>query len=116
MVSFSIQEDYWENFELQEADIEFLYNTLLELETPLTSAELIRLLVEERIQREKAVIEEQRSSGGDLYEPKGEYTTGQALIFPAVGWRRATVAQVRPGKNPDLGEFQVVEVTFDNGE
>jgi hypothetical protein len=34
MVSFSLREDYWDNFELKEDDIEFLYNDLLELETP----------------------------------------------------------------------------------
>lgn len=115
-VSFSIREDYWDSFELQEADIEFLYNYLLELETPLTSKELVRALVEERIQREKESIEEQRSSGGDLYQPKNSYEVGQTLIFPALSWRQGKVHDIRPGKNPDLGEFQVIQVAFENGE
>ncbi len=29
-VSFSLNEDYWQNFELHDEDIEFIYNYLLE--------------------------------------------------------------------------------------
>lgn len=116
MVSFSIREDYWQNFELQDEDIEFLYNDLLELETPLTSEELVEALVKERIQREKQEIEEQRSAGGDVYMPKEHYEPEQKLVFPAMGWRSGTVKNVRPGHNPELGEFEVIEVAFDGGE
>ena len=35
--AFSLQEDYWENFKLQDEDVEFLYNHLLETETPMTT-------------------------------------------------------------------------------
>jgi len=115
-VPFSIQEDYWENFELQDDDIEFLYNNLLEAETPLTSQELVAALVEERIRRERLALEQQRTAGGDLYQPKGSYTDDQRLIFPALNWRRGRVAGVRPGKNPDLGAFQVIQVAFEDGE
>jgi len=37
MAFYFSPEDYWETFTLQDEDIEFLYNYLLELETPLTS-------------------------------------------------------------------------------
>ena len=115
-VNFSIGEDYWENFELGSEDIEFLYNYLLELETPLTPQELTAALVKERIRREKLSIEQQRSSGGELYQPKGSYEVDQNLVFPAFNWRRAKVTGVRDGKNPDLGNFQVIQVAFENGE
>jgi len=111
--SFSLREDYWENFELRDEDIEFLYNYLLETETPLTSQELVETMVEDRIRREKAAIEEQRTSGGDIYLPKDNYQVDQTLIFPALDWRRGTVVNVRSGHNPDLGEFEVIEVAFD---
>jgi len=42
---YSMGEDYWESFKLQEEDIESLYNHLLETETPLTSKELTEVLV-----------------------------------------------------------------------
>ncbi len=116
MVSFSLREDYWDNFELKEDDIEFLYNDLLELETPLTSLELVAALVVERIRKEKIVLEQQRSSGGDLYLPKEHYKAKQQLVFPALGWRKGKVVDTRPGQNPDLGEFEVIKVEFENGE
>jgi hypothetical protein len=115
-VNFSIGEDYWENFKLQEEDIEFLYNFLLEGETPLTPQELIKALVAERIRREKQAIEEQRSSGGDLYQPKGNFNLEQRLVFPALNWQSGKVVDVREGRNPDLGEFKVIEVLLENGE
>jgi hypothetical protein len=111
--SFSLREDYWENFEIQDEDIEYLYNYLLETETPLTSEELVDTLVKDRIRREKAAIEEQRTSGGEVYLPKNHYQVDQVLIFPALEWRKGKVVNVRPGHNPDLGEFEVIAVSFD---
>ena len=115
-VSFSLNEDYWQNFELHDEDIEFIYNYLLESETPLTPQELVAVLVDERIRYEKFSIEQQRSSGGDLYQPKGSYIATQNLVFPALGWQRGQVVLVRPGHNPDLGAFQVIRVAFNGGE
>ena len=114
IAAFSMGEDYWENFKLQAEDIEFLYNYLLETETPLTSLELVDALVKERIQRRKVEIEHQRMSGGDLYQPKLSFKTGQKLTFPALDWKHGTVVGVRPGHNPDLGEFQVIQVDLED--
>ena len=107
---FSLREDYWVTFSLQAEDREFLYNHLLEIETPLTSQELLHALVSDRIQREKLAIEKQRSSGGQLYMPKLTYQVGQALVFPAFGWQSGEVLSIRAGQNPDLGDFQVIQV------
>lgn len=116
MALTSLREDYWETFDLRAEDIEYLYNYLLETEMPLTPKELVQVLVEERIRFEKQLIEEQRSSGGDLYLPKEIYSTDQRLVFPALGWRNGRVVSVRPGRNPDLGEFDVIQVDFGDGE
>ena len=91
MATSKMGEEYWEAFELQEEDIEFLYNYLLEAEIPLTPKELISALVAERIQRQKLVLERQRTSGGELYQPKGTFTAKQKLIFPALDWKRGEV-------------------------
>jgi hypothetical protein len=115
LVNYSMGEDYWEAFELQDEDLEFLYNYLLEIETPLTSQELVDALVVERIRLRKLEIERQRISGGDLYQPKGTYQSNQTLIFPAMGWRHGEVIGIRPGLNPELGEFQVIQVAFEDG-
>jgi hypothetical protein len=110
-----MDENYWESFKLQDQDIEFLYNHLLELETPLTPQEMVDALVDERIRRQKLEVERQRTSGGDLYQPKGTYSAKQALVFPVLGWKRGKVSGVREGKNPELGQFQVIQVSFDDG-
>jgi hypothetical protein len=115
-VTLSIREDYWETFELTDADRDFLYNYLLEIETPLTSPELLSALVNERIRQEKLALEKQRTSGGDIYIPAQIYQDNQDLVFPAFGWQHARVIGVRPGQNPDLGEFEVIQVKFDNND
>jgi hypothetical protein len=116
VASISLREDYWSSFELQDEDIEFLYNYLLELEIPQTSQELAVAMVDERLRREKQAIETQRIAGGAMYFPKDHYATGEKLIFPALNWRRGEVVQVRPGQNPEIGVFDVIRVAFENGD
>ncbi len=114
LATLSLREDYWETFELKDEDREFIYTHLLEIETPLTSPELLSALVNERIHQEKLAIEKQRTSGGEIYTPAKQYAVDQDLVFPAFGWQHARVTGVRPGQNPDLGDFQVIQVKFDN--
>lgn len=116
LATVSLREEYWEEFELQEEDIEFLYAHLLEIETPLTPKELIAALVEDRIQRESKEIEEKRLAGGTIYIPEETYSVDQTIVFPALDWRQADVVGTRSGHNPELGEFSVIQVRFENGE
>jgi hypothetical protein len=116
LATISLREDYWDTFELKDEDREFIYNYLLEVETPLTSPEILTVLVNERIRQEKLAIEKQRTSGGDIYKPANTFQADQNLVFPAFGWQHATVVAVRPGQNPDIGDFQVIQVKFDNKE
>ncbi len=113
---FALREDYWETFEILPEDIEFLYNCLMEKEAPLTTHELTVALVEERIRREKVAIEKQRAAGGSTYLPKESYTVGQYLVFPVLNWKRGQVVSIRPGYNPDLGNFDVIKVLFEADE
>jgi hypothetical protein len=116
MASISLREDYWETFSLQDEDIEFLYNYLLELETPLTTKELVSALVNERVQRELQALEQQRNSAGDTYFPKNEYVLQQKIIFPALSWQRGEVIASRASHNPDMPPFEVIRVRLDSGE
>ncbi len=113
--NFTIKEDYWETVEIEDADLEIIYNHLLETEVPLTSQELLRVFVAERIRREKQAIEKRRSSGGAIYVPREDYDVGQTLIFPALGWLRGTVVDKRAGNNPEIPDFNVVKVELENG-
>lgn len=114
--TLALREDYWETFNLTDDDREFIYNYLLEIETPLTSPELLSALLAERIRQEKLALEQQRTRGGDIYIPANLYKDNQDLVFPVYSWQHARVIGVRPGQNPDLGDFQVIQVRFDNNE
>jgi len=118
MKSFSpsLPEHYWEEVKIQDHDIEFLYNHLLELEMPQTSMELTRALISERISVEKKNLENQQKSAGDVYLPKETYKAGQNLVFPALNWVKGKVKKVRDGVNPELAPFKVIEVTLETGE
>ena len=52
---YKIREDYWDTFELNESDIEYLYNYLLEQERPQTLQHLVKALVAQRIETEKKI-------------------------------------------------------------
>ena len=108
----SLKENYWDLFQIQEEDLEFLYNHLLELETPQTPQELVKALVAERIRKEIKSLETEKSSGGNTFLPKAHYQTGQVLVFPANDWKPGNILSVRPGNNPEIPAFEVIEVSF----
>jgi hypothetical protein len=116
VASITLRDDYWETFEIQEADIEFLYNHLLEIETPLPPEDLMFGLVQDRLQREIKAIEKRRSAGGDIYLPANRYEIGQILVIPALNWQQAEVVNLRPGNNPDLKDFDVIQVKIGESE
>jgi hypothetical protein len=113
---FSLKKNYWEEFEILSEDLEYLYNHLLEIETPLTPSELVKVLVSERIRKEKQALLSQQNAGGAVFMPKSRYEVGQTLQFPALDWQRGKVSAVRPGVNPELPPFQVIDVALENGE
>lgn len=112
----SLRKDYWTNFEVTDEDLEFLYNYLLEVERPQKPENLIRALVAERIRKEKAALEKKMAASGAVFMPKETYEVGQTVQFPALDWRSGKVINKRPGNNPDLPPFKVIEVEFENGE
>lgn|SRR5271157_1349808 len=116
MMPLSVREDYWETFEIKEKDLDFLYNHLLEIETPQTSHELVRSIVEERIRLERQLLESQQMVGGTIYMPKNHYQVGQTLELPSYNWENGKVVNVRPGNNPDLPPFEVIDLVLENGD
>ena len=113
MSPLSIRSDYWESFNLNEKDLEFLYNLLLELETPQTTQELAFALINERIRIVIEDLSSQKNSESAIYLPKEHFKPGQTLSFPAMDWKKGKVLSVRPGQNPEYHTFEVIEVEFD---
>ena len=109
-----ISSDYWKNLQITPQDIEFLHNHLFEIETPLTTRELVTVLIHERNRAERFAIQQRRQAGGKVYVPKEAFQTGEGVVFPALDWKHGKVVGVRVGNNPDLGEFDVLTVQLED--
>ncbi len=114
-VPLTLPPDFWQTFSLGKKDLEFISTYLFEHETPLTEKELVPVLVEERIRVEREALVKQQQAGSKVYLPKEHYKAGEKLAFPALDWKKGKVNSVRPGVNPALDEFDVIEVEFDGG-
>jgi hypothetical protein len=107
---------YWgANFNIEDADLDYLSNLLLEDETPLTGAEMAQAIIRRRIEREQQA-RQRREQGAAVYLPKEAYTVGQTLFFPALEYVSGQVVDVRRGGNPEQGDFDVISVDFGNGQ
>jgi hypothetical protein len=116
IASLALPKTYWETFKIENSDLEFLYNHLLELETPQTPQELVRALIDERIRAEKTRMEKQQTAGGEIYYPKDHHKTGQSLTFPALDWASGKIVTVREGNNPEYPAFEVLTVEMQDGK
>lgn len=110
----TIQSDYWDNYQVNQADIDFINNYLFELETPQTSLELARAVIGDRINREKKNLEYQQSTRGKTYIPCETYQVGESIVFPALNWEQGKVIAIREGNNPELSTFKVMDVLLEN--
>ena len=108
-----ISSDYWKTLQITRQDVEFLHNQLFETETPLTTRELVTVLVEERNRAERLAVQQRRQAGGKVFFPKETYQVGDAIVFPTLDWKHGEVTAVRAGMNPDLGEFDVLTVQLE---
>jgi hypothetical protein len=113
---FSLNEHYWDEFILNEEDIEFIYNHLLDKETPLAPQDLIQVIIEDRLRREKQAVERQRSQDGKIYAPKEIYEIGAKLVFPALNWQLGQVTNSRSSHSFSNQPFKVIEVEFADGD
>jgi hypothetical protein len=110
-----ISPDYWKNLQITPQDIEFLHNHLFEIETPLTSRELVTVLIHERNRAERLAIQQRRQAGGKVYAPRESFQPGDGIVFPALDWIHGKALEIRVGNNPDLGEFSVLTVQLEDG-
>jgi len=115
LIAPTLSPDYWQSLDIERRDVELLQDHLFDTETPLTTRELLDVLVGARVQGEReARLKEKRGDSG-TYLPRDEYKGGEPLAFPALAWKKGTVTTVRAGINPELGSFDVIGVLFDDG-
>jgi hypothetical protein len=103
--------EYWQDFTLTPSDITFLRTLLLDAERPATTQALAEAVVAERCRREETELRAELSRGV-MYQPKKRFKTGEKVIFPALEFRLGEIIDVRPGQNPEFGEFEVISVDF----
>ncbi len=106
--------EYWQTLSLSADDIEFLRNALQDAEKPVSTRDLALALITEHCRREEAQLRAELSRG-TLYQPKKRFAVGDHVIFPALNFRLGQVVAVRPGQNPEYGEFDVITVDFGPG-
>lgn len=106
---------YQKQFTVTTNDIEYLTNTMLEKEKPMTGREMAQLLIQRQLDDEKAAFEE-RYKHTSIYSPADAYEEGERLVFSEMGYATATVKFIRQGQNKDYGEFSVIGVEFDDDE
>ncbi|MFN8492091.1 MAG: hypothetical protein U0350_31100 [Caldilineaceae bacterium] len=103
---------FWrDQFDITSEDLEFLYNLLLDAQTPKKLSELALALVQEYIRRENTKIANELSKGA-VYLPKERYQIGQKVVFPILEFAVGEVVDIRTGQNPEYGEFDVIKVKF----
>jgi hypothetical protein len=107
---------YWQKrFELTDADVEQIYNHLLEVEQPQTAEQLTAVVIAHRVAQEKQEIK-RRLAGRVVYQPAHHYEVGDDLVFPALDFAYGTVIATRPGSNPEAGRFTVIMVEVEGKE
>lgn len=105
----------WTSYPVQDEDLDFLSNLLIEREAPLTTAELSAALVERRRLRQADAARTAESATATVYCPRESFAEGQRVRFPLLGNSIGTVVGTRAGSNPDLGAFRVIQVRFPDG-
>jgi hypothetical protein len=107
-------EKYWNDFEVRENDLDFIYNLLLEREIPLTTIDMAVALIGDRLERLEEEANQAEESTTSVYLPAESYKVGEKLLFPAVGNAIGEIVEIRKGENPDLGKFDVIAVEFED--
>ena len=105
---------YWqEQFALTDKDIGFLYGLILDEARPVATSAIAQEIIERHCRQEEELIQNELSKG-EVYEPKESYEVGQTILFPALDYALGTVTGTRTGRNPDYGDFVVIQVEFDD--
>jgi len=114
MSSTSQHNQYWEQFFITPADIDYIINFLVECENPKTvqalSQEIIRYRHQQTVELLKDVLAQ-----GRIYRPEEVYEVGEKVIFPHLNNAVVEVAAVRSGHNPEYEPFSVMQVAMGSG-
>ncbi len=111
--SASAADTTWPDLSLSPKDLEFIDNLLLDREVPLTTREMALALVAHRMERRAREADQARSMEMPVYSPAAAFEVGQEIRFAHLDNLRGKVLSVRSGANPDLGQFEVMQVELE---
>lgn len=97
-------------------DLEDIFNMLLEREAPLTLTEMALPLIRRHQEMLLKEAEKAAELEAAVYKPAETYEVGQSILFPSQNNRIGTVQSIRPGENPAIPDFDVLEIAFDEDE
>jgi hypothetical protein len=106
---------YWQQFNVSDPDIAYLGDLILEEGNPVALDVLAKTLMERHCRQEEHLIAAELSKG-PAYQPKDHYEDGQQIIFPAFDYTLGMVVGTRPGRNPEYGDFTVIQVQLEGEE
>ncbi len=105
--------DYWvRDYQVSEADHEFIYDLLAESGEPQTTTALALAVIRRAMQQEERFLRDELSKAL-IYDPANTYAVGDEVYFPALDFNRGEVLSIRPGNNPEHGEFNVIVVQME---
>lgn len=104
---------YWiHDFKIDEEEHEFIYDMLAESETPISTRQLVLALMQRRMKQEENFLRNELAKAL-IYDPKNHYKTGDIIYFPALDFKKGKVTDIRPGNNPEHGDFSVLTVLLE---
>lgn len=107
---------YWEEeLTVSRKDLAHLYGLILDLAKPQDTGTLAKELIERHCRLEEETIQAELSRGR-VYQPKEKYEVGESLLFPAMDFALGKVVDTRPGRNPEYGDFVVIQVQIEGEE
>ncbi len=107
-------ETYWNNFSINDKDVERVYAYMLERNDAARLADLAQVVIAARAHEEHERLK-RLASQAVLYQPKLQLEIGQRLIFSALDDAEGAVTALRESNNPRQSPFQVARVTFADG-
>jgi len=104
---------YWiHDYQVSEDDRDFIYDLLAESDIPKTARELALVIVQRYSQQEERFLRDELAKAL-IYDPAESYQVGDVVYFPAEDFRKGKVLAVRPGNNPEHGDFDVITVDLE---
>lgn len=113
--SITISDEYWNTIKINKKDIDFINNYLFDKEAPQSAQELTPIIIEERIRSETDRILKEHAGKGKIYSPAMKFSEDENLVFPVLDWEEGKITHLRPGFNPELGDFEVITVKMKSG-